>query len=588
MKFKDLRIGTKQILGFGSILIIMVAVNIFSITGLNSLKSEIDDFDQNWLRRAIAFEEINYNSSNLRRQQLQYAFAKNKKNKEDQKDLQLAYIEKIDQNIDRYKTLREKYRNPHQDFSKEDSLYQSFDEKWENYLSLSIQFLQLSQQNKDDEALNLLNGEASIVFEDFSNDLSALVKICELNVVNSAEMAARTYKGTHFVTMLFLIIAIILSIFLTIMIVRLILVPVYRMENAAKKIASGDLDTRVKITSNDELGNLSKSFNTMTTALKEAREKENVQTQRLRMQWDVLYETNKKLEENSKSLENQKIKIERKNKQLELAMNKLKEAQNQLVQSEKMASIGQLTAGIAHEINNPINFVSSNISPLKRDLDDIIKLLELCTKAAKNGELDKECKNIENFKVEIEYDLILTEVKQLLNGIEEGAKRTMEIVRGLRNFSRLDEGEKKLADINEGIDSTLLMLRNQLKNRIEVIKNYGSLPQFLCYPGKLNQVFMNIINNASQSIEGDGLIEISTWFKNKSIFISIKDNGIGMPKKVIDHIFEPFYTTKDVGKGTGLGLSISYGIVQEHKGDIQVKSSPGKGTEFIITLPVED
>jgi signal transduction histidine kinase len=158
----------------------------------------------------------------------------------------------------------------------------------------------------------------------------------------------------------------------------------------------------------------------------------------------------------------------------------------------------------------------------------------------------------------------------------------------LRNFSRLDESDKKLSDINEGIESTLLMLRNQLKNRIEVIKEFGSIPQILCYPGKLNQVFMNILNNASQSIEGEGEIIISTTYGNKNVFISIKDSGKGMSKKIMDHIFEPFYTTKDVGKGTGLGLSISYGIVQEHNGKIEVKSELNKGTEFIITLPVEE
>ena len=588
MKFRNLRIKTKQIVGFSSILLIFAGVNIFSIYGLNSMKSDIDEFEQNWLPRTIAITEINTNSSNLRREQLQYAFARNEEVKKGETELLIKYIDKINDNIDRYETLKEKYGGAVAYNLIEDSIYASFQKNWEKYLDLSFEFIQLSDDNKNDEALKLMNNQARKVFDDYSTDLSVLVDICEINVVSSANHSDTTYRITHFITLFLLVIAVVLSAVLTIVMVRLILVPVYRLEKASQDVANGDLDVEVPVTSNDEMGNLSLAFNQMTGSLKEAKEKEKVQTERLKMQWDVLTETNQELEENSKRLESQKVKIENKNKQLQSAMNKLKEAQNQLVQSEKMASVGQLTAGIAHEINNPINFVSSNISPLKRDMEDIMKLLELCASETEKENLQKKFDNIEKFKEEIEYDVILQEVKQLLSGIEEGARRTMEIVKGLRNFSRLDEGEKKLADINEGIDSTLLMLRNQLKNRIEVVKNFGSIPQLLCYPGKLNQVFMNIINNAGQSIEENGIIEISTIYENKNIQVSIKDNGKGMSPEVTNHIFEPFYTTKDVGKGTGLGLSISYGIIKEHDGEIVVKSNEGEGTEFVITMPVSE
>ena len=586
MKFRNLRIRTKLILGFGSTLIILIGVNVFSIIGLNTLKSEIDEFEENWLPRTIAITEINTNSSNLRREQLQYAFAPNEKLKQEETELLIKYIDKINENIDKYESLNSQFADPDDYLALEDSIYSSFQQNWEKYLDLSFDFMQLSKDNKNQEALKLMNSQAREAFDDYSTDLSMLVDICTQNVINSAEKARKTQKGTRFVTMLLLILAIVLSVFLTIILVRLILVPVYRLENASQKVAEGELDVEVEVSSNDEIGKLSRSFNQMTKSLKDAKEKENVQAERLRMQWDVLSETNQELEEKSKRLEKQKKQTEKKNQQIESAMNKLKETQNQLVQAEKMASVGQLTAGIAHEINNPINFVTSNISPLKRDLDDIMKLLNMYNGASEKSDPHDEFKNIKKFKDEIDYDFILQEIKQLLNGIEEGAKRTIEIVRGLRNFSRLDESDKKLSDINEGIDSTLLMLRNQLKNRIEVVKEFGSIPQILCYPGKLNQVFMNILNNASQSIEGEGEIVISTTYGNKNVFISIKDSGKGMSKKIMDHIFEPFYTTKDVGKGTGLGLSISYGIVQEHNGKIDVKSELSKGTEFIITLPV--
>jgi signal transduction histidine kinase len=588
MKFRNLRIKTKQILGFTSILIILAGVNIFSIYGLNSLKSDIDEFEQNWLPRTIAITEINTNSSNLRREQLQYAFAIDEKLKDKEKKLYIKYIDKINENIDKYEFLKAKYTGSTDYYLLEDSIYASFDQNWERYLDLSFEYEQLLNENKNQEALELMNNQARKVFNDYSTDLSVLVDICAINVVSSANHADTTYKITHFITLLLLIIAVILSAVLTIVLVRLILVPVYRLEKASKEVANGKLDVEVPVTSNDEMGNLSLSFNQMTSSLKEAKEKEKIQAERLKMQWEVLTETNQELEENSKRLEKQKIKIENKNTQLQSTLQQLKEAQNQLVQSEKMASVGQLTAGIAHEINNPINFISSNISPLKRDLDDLLKLLSMCTNATEKGDLQNESDKIKKYKEEIEYDMVIKEIKQLLSGIEEGARRTMEIVKGLRNFSRLDEGEKKLSDINEGIESTLLMLRNQLKNRIEVVKEFGGLPQLLCYPGKLNQVFMNIINNASQSIEAEGKIVISTSYQDNNIHVSIKDTGKGMSKKVTEHIFEPFYTTKDVGQGTGLGLSISYGIIQEHKGEIKVKSELGKGTEFLITLPLEE
>ncbi len=179
----------------------------------------------------------------------------------------------------------------------------------------------------------------------------------------------------------------------------------------------------------------------------------------------------------------------------------------------------------------------------------------------------------------------MEEIDSLLKGIEEGANRTTEIVRGLRNFSRLDEDEQKLSDIQQGIDSTLMVLHNELKNKVDVKTEYGQIPQILCYPGKLNQVFLNILQNANHAIEESGTITIKTWLEESWVFISIKDDGNGMKSDVVKRIFEPFYTTKDVGKGTGLGLAISYGIIQDHDGDIEVRSKPGNGSEFIIKLP---
>ncbi len=258
----------------------------------------------------------------------------------------------------------------------------------------------------------------------------------------------------------------------------------------------------------------------------------------------------------------------------------------QLVQAEKMASLGQLTAGIAHEINNPVNFISANINPLKRDLEDIITLLAEYTAIKNEHDFKEKYWGIEQLKKEIDSDYLIKEIKDLLDGIEEGTKRTTEIVKGLRNFSRLDENLKKKANIHEGLDNTLTLLKNKYKDRIEIFRDYHEIPDLDCYPGQLNQVFMNILSNSIQAIEGSGAIWIKTWEEHGSIVIKIKDSGIGMSYEVKSKIFDPFFTTKDVGVGTGLGLSITYGIIEKHKGKIEVESEQGKGAEFTITLPL--
>ncbi|MEZ4686071.1 MAG: ATP-binding protein [Bacteroidia bacterium] len=280
------------------------------------------------------------------------------------------------------------------------------------------------------------------------------------------------------------------------------------------------------------------------------------------------------------------------NEKLNKTLQQLKSAQGQLVQSEKMASLGQLTAGIAHEINNPINFVSGNIGPLTRDIADLKELFEKAFSLKEAENVQQALEELENLREEIEADALFDEVDSLLKGIKEGAMRTKNIVAGLKNFSRMDEEEFMLADVHDGLDSTLVLLQNRLKNRITVDKDYEeNLPRISCLPGKLNQVFMNILVNATQAIEGEGTITVKTEALRKGtvadrVRISISDTGSGMDEETVKRIFEPFYTTKDVGQGTGLGLSISYGIVQQHDGNIEVSSKPGEGTRFMITLPV--
>jgi len=282
--------------------------------------------------------------------------------------------------------------------------------------------------------------------------------------------------------------------------------------------------------------------------------------------------------------------LEKANQHLKETLSTLKEAQVQLVNAEKMASLGQLTAGIAHEINNPINFVSSNIRPLRRDIDDILTIIQSYEDRTGNWS-PEQLREMEAIKKQLDFDYLKEELQILINGIEEGANRTAEIVKGLRIFSRVDESDLKKADINQGIDSTLILLNSSMGGKIKVLRDYAEDAIIECYPGKLNQVFMNLLTNAIQAIQAGqprdgGLLHISTRLIEDRLEIRIRDNGPGMTDAVRERIFEPFFTTKLVGQGTGLGLSIVHAIIESHNGTIRVESVPEKGTEFIILLPV--
>ncbi|MBS1688430.1 MAG: sensor histidine kinase [Bacteroidetes bacterium] len=281
------------------------------------------------------------------------------------------------------------------------------------------------------------------------------------------------------------------------------------------------------------------------------------------------------------------------NAELNKTLIDLKEAESQLVESEKMASLGQLTAGIAHEINNPINFVTSNVNPLRRDVEMLLDAVGTIENIGLSDEsINNKKQQIEEYKEEIDFDYLKVEIAHLLKGISEGASRTAEIVKGLRIFSRLDEDDLKKADVNEGMDSTMVIVNNLLNGKIKVVKEYGNLPLIECYPGKLNQVYLNIISNAIHAIHkkygeaGGGVLKISTSCNEKSVFVKIEDNGTGMDEATKKKIFEPFFTTKEVGEGTGLGMSIVYNTIKKHNGQIYVNSTPGVGTEFILDIPI--
>jgi light-regulated signal transduction histidine kinase (bacteriophytochrome) len=296
---------------------------------------------------------------------------------------------------------------------------------------------------------------------------------------------------------------------------------------------------------------------------------------------------------------NLETQVQERTAQLQQALQNLQATQIQLVQTEKMSSLGQLVAGVAHEINNPVNFIHGNITHITEYIQDLLNLIELYQQQSPNPNAE-----ICDLLAEIDLEFIADDLPKTLSSMQSGTDRIRQIVLSLRNFSRLDQAEIKAVDIHEGIDSTLMILQHRLKTKpeihgIDVVKEYGDLPLVECYARQINQVFMNLLCNAIDALEAkytdaeikekSNIIKIKTErLENERIAISIYDNGMGISEEVIKHIFNPFFTTKPVGQGTGLGLSISYQIITAtHQGELKCLSTLGEGAEFVIEIPIE-
>ena len=265
---------------------------------------------------------------------------------------------------------------------------------------------------------------------------------------------------------------------------------------------------------------------------------------------------------------------------------KLSEAQSQLLQSEKMASVGQLAAGVAHEINNPIGFISSNLNSLKGQVADLLRVLEAYKQAEPAlAEYADLMTDIENAKARADLEFLQDDIVNLVSESLEGVNRVKKIVDNLKDFSRVDTAEWHYANLENGLDSTLNIVWNEVKYKAEVKKVYAGLPEIDCMASQINQVFMNLLVNAAQAIEEKGLITLSTGFDDKDVWIDVADSGRGIKPEHLSKIFDPFFTTKPVGKGTGLGLSLAYGIIQRHHGRLEVSSELDKGTVFHVVLP---
>jgi PAS domain S-box-containing protein len=283
--------------------------------------------------------------------------------------------------------------------------------------------------------------------------------------------------------------------------------------------------------------------------------------------------------------------LESEHRELEAAWKELRESQKKIIQQEKMASIGQLAAGVAHEINNPMGFIMSNLNSLKKYMMKIPEFIRIQSEAI--GELSQANGSGETVRHRtaeagrsLKIDYILEDAQSLIKESLDGAERVKVIVQDLKNFSRVDEAEYKLADINRILESTFNIVWNELKYKATVKKEYGRVSSVWCNAGQLGQVFMNILVNAAQAMPDHGEITIRSWEESASVHVAVSDTGSGIPESQLSRIFEPFFTTKEVGKGTGLGLSIAYDIVKKHKGEIEVLSEAGKGTTFIVRIPI--
>lgn len=277
------------------------------------------------------------------------------------------------------------------------------------------------------------------------------------------------------------------------------------------------------------------------------------------------------------------------NQELQVLNRKLSDAQNKLMQSEKLASIGQLAAGVAHEINNPIGFIFSNFGTLEQYLGDVFDMLDAYEQAEPSINDPSALAKLRALKEERDIAYLKDDIPALMTESKDGIQRVRKIVQDLKDFSRVDARQEwESVNLHHGIDSTLNIVNNEIKYKADIVKAYGPQPEVQCLPSEVNQVFLNLLVNAAHAITAErGTITIRTGTEGPHAWVDIEDNGAGIPAENLQRIFDPFFTTKPVGQGTGLGLSLSYGIVQKHGGKLEVRSEPGKGTCFRITLPIQ-
>ena len=434
--------------------------------------------------------------------------------------------------------------------------------------SLKIEEVKDAQQ----KVLDLIRGDQAVKidvkFERLSESLSLTTQIAKAEQQQAYINFNIAEKLRLQIIVVSMSVSVATAIFLAICTSRAIAIPLQAVTSIAKNITQqANFNLQAPVTTEDEVGTLAKSINQL-------------------VKWVAEYTD--ELEFARQTLEER---VQERTEELTAALHKLKHTQTQLIQTEKMSSLGQMVGGVAHEINNPINFIYGNLEHANQYIIDLVNLVRLYQQ-----EYPQPTEIIAEEIEAIELEFIAEDLLKMLESMKIGSDRIRQIVLSLRNFSRLDEAQMKLVDIHEGIDNTLLILNSRLKDKIEVIKNYGELPEIECYPAQLNQVFMNILVNAIDALEEweeknslkgkNSQILIQTQkLESGNIRVRICDNGPGISPAIKSKLFDPFFTTKEPGKGTGIGLAICYQIIEKHHGKIEAISSQGMGAEFAIVLP---
>ncbi|MBW4644458.1 MAG: HAMP domain-containing protein [Goleter apudmare HA4340-LM2] len=423
----------------------------------------------------------------------------------------------------------------------------------------------------------------NVNFEQLSDELIRIIGHAEIQKQQANISFNSAQKLRIKVITVSMVTSVLLAVILALYTSKLIARPLQEVTKVAKKITQeSNFQLKANVVSSDEVGILAKSLNQLVEWVGDYTKELELARQTLEHRVE---ERTQELQQAHQTLEHR---VEERTQELQEVLQDLKQTQGQLIQTEKMSSLGQMVAGIAHEINNPVNFIYGNLQCADEYIQELLNLVNLYQQEYP----EPSCIIAETIE-EIDLNFLSKDLSNLLSSMKIGSQRIREIVLSLRNFSRLDEAAIKEVDIHEGIDSTLLILNHRIQSDIAVIKNYGTLPLIECYPAQLNQVFMNIISNAmdalldqKSAIDKHVIITTSRLDENY-IQVAIKDNGVGIPSEIINKLFDPFFTTKPVGQGTGLGLSICYQIVDKHQGRIEVISVVNQGTEFLIKLPIK-